>query len=183
MKMKTRTNQPVEGDELDNLKLSGDLELEGDMSIDEDSKVAIFENIVDKDGHNRFIECDIELLSNLPSGTEKLYGKWSLSGSHLMIVVAFSLVNGAVMTAGTSSSFIADIVIPEWIYNKIVPLYSNIIAPYTVFKAFGSGGVTQNIEIRCIKQSENTLRIDSYNFTASDDRTIRVQFDLLIDNE
>ena len=39
--MKTRTNQPVEGDEIENLEVSGELKA--------------FENIVDKDGHARFI--------------------------------------------------------------------------------------------------------------------------------
>ena len=55
-------------------------------SVEEKENLEIFERIVDKDGHKRFIEGEIELADSITYLTN-LYGKWSLSGSHLMLVI------------------------------------------------------------------------------------------------
>ena len=97
-------------------------------------EVQDFENITDSDGHKRFIEGNIELDESVTTIT-KLYGKWSLSGSHLLIVLAFSIVENATLTAG----YIADINLPEWIMDKIYPLFGDNI-DFKSFYAFTSGG-------------------------------------------
>ena len=60
------------------------------VSSGELENVKVFENIVDKDGHKRFIEGDITF-ENI-TGVSKVYGKWSLSGNHLMIVICPKLI-------------------------------------------------------------------------------------------
>ena len=49
-------------------------------------------NLVDKDGHERFIEGDIP--DPEITGLTPIYYKWSLSGTHLMIVMAGTIENG-----------------------------------------------------------------------------------------
>ena len=134
-----------------------------------------YANLVDKDGHQRFIEGDINLKDSVSQIT-KLYGKWSLSGTHLLIVLAFSVTNGTAV----SSQTIAYVNIPEWVLNKLVPLFGNNVDLKT-FSAFGSDSTIQNVNGYI--DIDNGLRIYLASFTASADRSCRIAFDLLIDND
>lgn len=171
MKLKTRTNQPVEGDELENLKLSGDLE------VAEGSEVKVFENIVDKDGHKRFIEGDIEI--NEISGVTKTYGKWSLSGSHLLIIVALDIAENTTISSGALS----QLNIPQWIIDKIVPLYANSIVDNKIFSAYTDNYNAQQMNASIQKFSSSNVFIYLPTFTTTASRHVRISFDLLIDNE
>lgn len=180
MKLRTRTNQPVEGDELDNLKLSGDLELEGDMSVDEDSKVAIFENIVDKNGHPRFIEGNITIETF--DGITKTFGKWSLSGTHLMIVVACDVDQNK-----TISGTLCFIDLPQWIKDKIIviyPLYYTAVISNAEIRNRSNGSLLYNLDCY-LRKEENSIYISfaSGSYTSTQDALFRIELDLLIDNE
>ena len=138
----------------------------------------LMENIKDEDGHIRFIEDEI-VVPDTASGFTKVYGKWSLSGSHLMIVLCVSITNDTTF----SSQTIGAIELPEWIMNKIYPIYTDTIVPYTTFKAFKDDGTTmQNVDVRLAK-GVNQLALIMYSNTMTDDRIVRISFDLLIDNE
>ena len=132
--------------------------------------------LVDAQGHERFIEGDVELVDTELNIT-KLFGKWSLSGTHLMIVLALGLQNGTAWTSGT----IGTMDLPEWIIDKIVPLYSIEVAQKTTtFRANDTSG--QNAETYLEKTiSGISIYMAAINLTA--DRQGRIQFDLLIDNE
>ena len=82
-------------------------------SVEKKNNLKVFENIVDKDGHKRFIEGDITPAET--TGITFTYAKWSLSGSHLQIVLAMTIA------AGTYSTFyLGDITnLPKWIFDKI----------------------------------------------------------------
>ena len=54
-----------------------------------------FENIVDKDGHKRFIEGTPT--NPTIEGVEITYAKWSLSGTHLMLVMAGNVASTTVL--------------------------------------------------------------------------------------
>lgn len=75
----------------------------------------LFEKIKDKDGHLRFIDGDGTPLSL--SGVSTTYCKWSLSGTHLMLVVAFYVEDGVTIPQYAQ---IGQYNLPEWILNKIV---------------------------------------------------------------
>lgn len=141
------------------------------------SEVAIFENIIDKDGNKRFIEGDIELYSTVPEGITKLYGKWSLSGSHLLIVLAFS-VSDTTQFAGT----IAQIPLPEWIREKLIAIFSNAI-DFKPVNLFANNLSSQSVGVYLRKVSDTVVDLYVNTFTASADRVGRIAFDLLIDNE
>ena len=135
-----------------------------------------FENIVDKDGHKRFIEEDIT--PETISGITWNYAKWSLSGTHLMIVVAGNIANATSLSSGAK---LFDINIPSWIFDKIYPILSTHVSFITqIF--YGESATTQNATIRLSKQT--TLNVNmGQSFTLTADRTFRIAIDLLIDNE
>lgn len=174
MKLKTRTNQPVEGDELENLKVSGDLEVEGDAKV--------FETIVDSEGHNRFIEGDITL-ANI-SGLTQTYGKWSLSGTHLMIALAFTISSGT--SLGTVA--LSSITIPEWLGKKI---YSSGDTEKQVAVKYADEWLDNNVpqeqHLYCgiQKLNDTTLQLARWGLstTFANETYVRIAFDLLIDNE
>lgn len=161
---KTRTNQPVEGgQEFEDAVLSSDTS---------------FENIVDKDGHKRFIEGEINGIET--TGITYAFGKWSLSGSHLMIILAGQIANETVLTYPQT---LAEFDIPAWIHDKLVTLYGNVILEQQKSLFQPSSGTTQSTTFRLAKLSENKLSIYSGSLTLTADRNFRIDFDLLIDNE
>ena len=158
--MKTRTNQPVTTYDLEELEVSGNAKL--------------FENIVDKDGHARFIEGDIT--PETISGVSTPYAKWSLSGSHLLIVLCESIADGT-----TAQFKHASLTLPNWVLDKLVPIYSDIVARMAM-TYYGSDGTAQSATSYLTKTDTGlTIYISAVTLTA--DRTGRLQFDLLVDNE
>lgn len=146
-------------------------------SVENKSNLKVFENIVDQDGHKRFIEGDIEV--STISGLTKTYGKWSLSGTHLMIVVALVLANGSTI----SSYLTSGIALPKWIVDKCATLWGNNISAQS-FNAYASDQTTQSITAILDKDNDlNTLNIYVGSPTLTENRNVRIQFDLLIDNE
>ena len=149
-------------------------------AVEQESKlngIKVFEDIKDKDGHNRFIEGDITL-ETIEGFTAK-YGKWSLSGSHLLIVLSADVANATVIPAYT---ILTKITLPSWIHDKIAVLYgSNLVAVQSI-ALFDSNGGSQNLTIR-LRKRETTIEIDTTSLTLNADRTFRLGFDLLIDNE
>lgn len=142
--------------------------------------VKVFENIVDKDGHARFIEGDIET-PYIPQGVNKTYGKWSLSGSHFLIVLGLSIENGVVFNNGVQ---VAVLDIPDWIKEKIIPLWNDVYVDSNGFRCWGDDWSTQDLRINLVKTNDNNIVLytgASTTFTAK--RNCRIAFDLLIDNE
>lgn len=136
------------------------------------------ENITDKDGNQRFIEGNISI--NEISGVSKSYGKWSLSGTHLMIVLALSLANETTIADNTS---LCSINIPQWILDKIVPVVGGTIA-FSENKAYASDYTNQIFVSRIVKPDVNVFQLRNEGaWSLTKDRTIRLQYDLLIDNE
>ena len=136
-----------------------------------------FENIVDKDGHKRFIEGDITI--ETITGITKQYGKWSLCGTHLLIVLAVEIENGTAL----SGTLLAKVNLPTWIMDKIYPIISgsNIINA-TNYKAFASDYTSQEMSVNLTKHVDNYLQIVG-SLTLTKTRTCRIGIDLLIDND
>lgn len=135
------------------------------------------EDIVDKNGNKRFIESDITIEEI--TGVTQTYGKWSLSGSHLLIVVAGQIADESVLSEGTT---LANIELPSWINEKIVPVMTNTYIDRKSFPAVASTWGVQNLDIALRKITGGVdLRIVS-SLTLTANRGFRVAFDLLIDN-
>ena len=136
--------------------------------------VKVFENIVDKDGHKRFIESDGVPYESITSA----YCKSSLSGTHLMLVLA------GVVPANTtipSSTALAQFNLPKWIRDKIYPVQSNLIE-YKEVVTINSEFNTKTMNVYMDKNSQGLVVVANGEFTTTTDRGFRIQFDLLIDN-
>ena len=137
------------------------------------------EQIYDKDGHNRFIEGVVECIDD--ENITTIYGKWSLSGTHLMIVLCFSLENALAWTTGFLSKAIE---LPDWIKDKIIPVYTTQVVPYIqITGANADATSSQYLQLSLRKSAQGSINIQMASITTTDKRYARIQFDLLIDNE
>ena len=137
-----------------------------------------FENIVDKDGHKRFIE--ETFTPQTISGVEFTYSKWSLSGTHLLIVLAGNVANGTTLAG---SQYWAYLPLPNWIKSKIVAMVGQFVSRVQVY-FYDSSLSTQDSYFNLLKTSDNQIiiyKVGSNNI--SSDKTFRIAFDLLIDDE
>ena len=130
--------------------------------------------LVDANGNDRFIEGTISYTEQ--EGLTITYNKWSLSGSHLMLVVAGSFVD-----EGTYSLYGVCENMPQWVKDKIYPVANENVEIKSI-SAYGSDLSHQ--EINAYLQRDGSV-VDIYipSFTATGNRAFRVAFDLLIDNE
>jgi hypothetical protein len=152
--------------------------LQEEISNIKDGTTHLFENITDSHGNKRFVEGDITMQTI--AGVTQTYGKWSLSGTHLMIVVSFDVDSGVTLTHAMPLAKITNL--PSYIKDKITPLFGDSI-----------------IDIKMINGYSNSWTINSTGFTLYKSDTInilknveyktpsllhfRIQFDLLIDDE
>lgn len=138
---------------------------------------ATLDDIVDSQGNKRFVEGNGTPATI--SGIESLFCKWSLSGTHLMIVYAGTLSGGTSLTARTLASF----EFPEWIFNKIFPLNSDGLVS-VINAVFAYEGNFTYKQQKLIKTA-NGLEIANIasGTISSSSSGFRIQFDLLIDSE
>lgn len=153
------------------------------LTIDDDDLVTmgevqtLFENIVDKDGHYRFIEGNGVV--NEETGFESSYCRWSLSGSHLMVVLAYSFDNYSIVSGTTFATF----ELPQWIADKITPAFRSTYIEIKQFTAYANDLGKQDFNASLIKV-DNELYINAQSTIAiTGERFGRIQFDLIIDNE
>ena len=135
--------------------------------------------LVDAQGHPRFIEGDITL--NEVAGVSKLYGKWSLSGSHLLIVLCLEFADESVISNGVN---FADIELPEWIYDKVAVVWStDAIIRQSNVPLYADDWSTQSLTFLLAKANNYLTIYGLNNLTLTAKRKVRLAFDLLIDNE
>ena len=141
-----------------------------------------FENIKDSNGHNRFIEGNISFPTI--TGVEFTYGKWSLSGSHLMIVLAGNAAEGASFSGYASIVSFSNI--PLWIMNKIYPVFGANYIEVKTFDMYNEDWSKETNPIRIgLSKSGSSMALSNFGstYTTTKDRGFRFCFDLLIDND
>lgn len=132
--------------------------------------------LVDSKGNSRFVEGEGVGLSQ--EGVNISYCKWSLSGTHLMLVCAGSVENTTVIS---SNVHLADFAVPNYIMDKIVPIFSTLVNRATA-TFYASNYSSQTLTVNLIKTTNINIQSGG-SLTLSADRTFRIQFDLLIDSE
>ena len=148
----------------------------GNISAPSFTGTTYLETIKDSNGNNRFVEGELNLLNTVPAGLTKVYGKWSLSGSHLLIVLCINATNGT-----TISADICQFELPEWVADKIYPIASEYV-DYKSFSLFADNLSTQQLQVFLRKYPSKVFSINTNSLTLTADRTGRIAFDLLIDN-
>ena len=163
----------------DDVAIDGDLDVDGDISGDSFDGDTQLEKIKDASGNLRFIEGDIELNgATIPEGVTKTYGKWSLSGTHLMIVLAGVVANESVI----GGAIWAYVNLPSWVKDKIVALFGNRVI-YKSENLYADDGTSQATTIGLVKEGSDITIRNLQNVTLTANRMFRFAFDLLIDNE
>ena len=136
--------------------------------------------LVDSQGRERFIEGDITISET--TGTTQTYGKWSLSGSHLLLVIAGTVEDETVLTSSTTA--IVNFYVPKWIYDKIYPVFANVYIEQKSFNMTDVAGWSTQTVSTALKKESNVLGIRlTSNVTLTAKRGFRIAYDLLIDNE
>lgn len=137
------------------------------------------ENIKDSDGHYRFVD-----EAGIPmevTGFTSAYCRWSLSGTHLMFVLAGTFDNAATLPNG---QVLATFNIPSWIYDKIYPVWSSYIEKKTITFIDSSWG--EQTKDCCLQKTGNVIRFlnpSTVALTFTSQKSFRIQFDLMIDND
>lgn len=146
-----------------------------------DEKISTIDitKIVDSNNKQRFIEGVNTIPSDFTDYATITYNKWSLSGTHLMIVVAGYLNAG--ISAYTGDFIAINTNLPSWILEKITGGNYGII-DYKDYEALNSSFQKIAIEGYWQKSGDLVYRATTIGGTTSD-ATFRIQFDLLIDNE
>lgn len=131
--------------------------------------------LVDAQGHERFIDGDITIKEI--SGITQTYGKWSLSGSHLLIVIGLDFEDALIVSQQT----LTDVMLPDWIKEKLVPLYASNIVDYQPYVLYADDYTQQNSNAYLAKGVNVGIILSSITLTKA--RHARITFDLLIDND
>ena len=145
-------------------------------TIENADSLQVFESIDDKDGHARFIEGSI---TSEAEGLTITYGKWSLSGSHLMFVLAGTYAENTTLTDGDVLGVANNI--PDWIKDKIYPIKDPVVES-SLFEGMNSDWTTYNLTVLLNKMA-NMVIVKNGTITLSKAGAFRFAFDLLIDNE
>ena len=130
------------------------------------------ENIKDLSGNLRFVEGGISVEL---SGLNITYGKWSLSGTHLMLVLAGSIDNGVTISA---SDVIFDLELPTYIMDKIYAVWGENLESktFTIYAADWSS--TQTLTAVLQKKTGGFIRLlNGQNLTTTNIRNFRIAFD------
>lgn len=140
--------------------------------------ISALEKIVDLQARKRFLEWNV--IATSITGVTNLYGKASLSGTHLMFVVCLSAVSGTTIPDGAN---LGDFALPQWIRDKIVAVWGTYFIDRKEISAYNDDGSTQESNYLLAKTGGGVRIVKSGNLTFTKDRAVRIQFDLLIDTE
>ena len=151
--------------------------LQEEISNIKNGTTHLFENITDSHGNPRFIEGDITM--NTIDGVTQTYGKWSLSGTHLMIMIAGNIANGTTF----SGVLVNSIDLPEFIKDKIITYPGTASVDIKSINIYSITNTAQSIIVRLRKSNDVVSIEEMTSVTLTADRSFRIQFDLLIDDE
>lgn len=138
----------------------------------------VFEQIEDANNHTRFFDGAIN--TNPIEGITYTYARWSLSGSHLMLVIAGTAEAGAVINDSTDLGLAP---MPQWVLDKIFP-YSGYAVDMKDLINRTSYYTQENLGLITLLKISGQLEIRNISgpHTFTNAGNFRVQFDLLIDN-
>lgn len=143
------------------------------------------ERIIDANGNFRFVEGNGIIPDTLPTGFNIMYSKWSLSGTHLMLVLAGTIENGTIVPIGVNRPW-ATFNLPNYILDKIIPVWATDFIESKSATLRADDWTTQSQTLSLIKKT-NALELaptgSATSITLTAKRNFKIQFDLLIDAE
>lgn len=153
------------------------------MTIEDDEVTitnggVLLDDIVDSQGHKRFQEGRAELPTI--EGVTYTYDKWSLSGTHLMMVLAGSIADEKVISNGTN---LGNFRLPTWILNKVVIVFASTVLEIKTLDLRANDYSVQNLPVSIGKTNNGVYVTSAGNLTLNADRNFRLVIDLLIDTD
>lgn len=153
----------LEGAEIDGIKYK----VGGGVTLDD---------IVDAGGNKRFVEGTCNLSNK--NGITWTYNKWSLSGTHLMIVICGRVTSSSVSI--TTNSF-GNVVLPSYIKDKIRANSNNRVEIKTMNFYDPYLAVADTVKVLLSKWADLALYWGEEKTLSANGCDFRIQFDLLID--
>ena len=149
-------------------------------NIDGTELTTLMSNIVDSHGNKRFVEGTGTTV--LTSGQADIaFCKWSLSGSHIMFVMAGTIKANATITGG---SWLANYVVPQWIADKIIPVWDKANIEMKDIRLYADDWTNVTVSAMLTKTGRTVHIINTGAINNSEkNRSFRIQFDLLIDSD
>lgn len=141
--------------------------------------IRALEKIYDSAGRIRFIDDYIQ--PQTITGVNITYAKWSLSGTHIMFVIAGTMENGTELTSG--SLFGYTISLPNWILDKITSVFGSGWIEVKAVNLTDNDFQTQEWGIAIRKFNQRIEFYSTANVSVTGSKGFRVQFDLLVDAE
>lgn len=145
----------------------------------------LLENIVDDNGDLRFNEGSIDVIDTLEDYV--IFSKWSLSGTHLLLVLCIYNTSESDITISGASQITTPINLPQWVKSKIYPMGTT----YHVMRI--SGGITgykpsdltasANPVETYLMKANNDITINTIDATFESGFYYRFEYNLLIDME
>lgn len=150
-------------------------------NVDGTELITLMGNIVDSNGNKRFVEGDL-FFGTTQEGVTTNYKKYSLSGTHLMLVLELEI------DADTSfNAFNVTCTLPDYIKNKIVALdtTSQIVIPTRSYTGMVAGTWQQvsKLSSYLAKSTQGLTMVIAQDGTHTAKTIYRIQYDLLIDSE
>lgn len=138
----------------------------------------LLNEIVDSQGRQRFIEGNLNPVE-LEGETVK-YAKWSLSGTHLMVVFAFTMsANAEIQEQQT----IFSAIFPAWVASKIRTIKDTYV-DFVAITAFNTNTLGEvNLRFRVVKSGNSIIVNKRGATTFADDTYVRIELDFLIDTD
>lgn len=161
---------------------NGNVVISGTITANKFIGVTEIEKIKDSKNNNRFISDDVILGKDAVNLT-KVFGRYSLSGTHLQIAV---LLHNETPNDITLKKFnlMAYCVMPYWVANNIFPLPN---ATAIELKTFDIGNTSDILTIKASKKiylekgGTNLRILAGENITLQPNDFVRISFDLIIE--
>lgn len=147
-------------------------------NVDGTELTTLMSNIVDSHGNKRFVEGT----GTLPAieGLTITYNKWSLSGTHLMLVLCGSIAKNTNLNTGNT---IVNYNLPQWVLDKIVPVFANSAIEVIPLSLRANDYTEQKVNLIIGKTADGVYATLGDAITLNAGRNFRFQYDLLIDSE
>lgn len=161
---------------------NGNVVISGTITANKFIGITEIETIKDNNNYSRFFNGDVLLGSNV-AGLTKVFGRYSLSGTHLQIAVLISNKAENDITI-PKYTLIARCNIPGWLANKIYTLGDTMVIE---LKTFDIGNSSSLLTIKTSKKvyletSGNEIRIVAgENITLQSNDFMRISYDLIIE--
>lgn len=160
---------------------NGNVVISGTISANKFIGVTEMETIKDNKNNNRFISGDLLFFSD-NIGVTKVFGRYSLSGTHLQIAALLTNETKNDITL-TTSTIMVYCNVPSWVANKIITLPNTTAIELKTFDLANKNSML-TIKARkkvLIERVVNDLRIiAAEDITLQPNDFIRISFDLII---